>query len=84
MALSTKQIEILKRIRESKMRGYVKVIAAKVGKSPNYVQLALSPNSKFYNHEIINEAVKIIAEREKQTNQLLEKLPELEEQGTTA
>lgn len=74
MKLSKTQIEILVNIKSKIRRGDIPIIALKAGKTENYVGMVLNPDSEFFNESIVTEAVNVIAEREQNTQKLLQKL----------
>ena len=67
MNLTGIQQEVLQRINGKIIRGDIGAIAEKVGKSPKYVGMVLSPVTDSYNETIVNEAVRIIKDREQNT-----------------
>ncbi len=75
MKLTASQIAILQGINKNIEYGDINAIAEKSGKSREYVGKVLNPFTPIYNDEIINAAIKHIAEREQGRKQQLQKLP---------
>ena len=75
MALSDSQREILQRINKNLEYGDITAIAEKLGKTRVYVSGVLNPETRPYNDEVVNAAVKLIAEREQGRKKMLDKLP---------
>jgi hypothetical protein len=76
MALTKKQIEIIRSINARRMQGDIKLIANATGKSRTYISMILNPSSPFYNQEVIDESVKLITGREKKNTNHLKNLDE--------
>lgn len=75
MTMTNSQIKILNRINQNLQRGDLKVISEKTNKRPEYVSRVLNPFNPAYSETVINEAVKIVTEREQGQKKILEKLP---------
>ncbi len=74
MALTKNQLKLLQRISARLVRGDIKNIAQKTGKTREYVGRVLNASSETYFLPVVNEAVKIISEREQNAKKLLEKV----------
>lgn len=74
MNLTNTQIELLSTIQSKIARGDIKEISENTGFTREYVGKVLNPFSGTYNESIVNEAVKIIGNREQNTNKMLKKL----------
>lgn len=74
MNLTNNQIQILTSIKAKLVWGDLKAIAEKVGMTDVYVGKVLNPETNSYNEDIVNEAVKLITERERNQKQILNKL----------
>jgi len=74
MTLTNIQKKILKRVKRKIAYGDYAEIAANLGFSKEHISRVLSLSNDNYNEAIVNEAVRIIAEREQATKELLEKI----------
>ena len=74
MTLSKVQKKILKKIKSKLVYRDYEAIAANLGYSRDHISRVLGLKNSHYNEAIVNEAVKIITEREQATNELLQKI----------
>ena len=74
MKLSDNQIEILKNIKSKLPRGSVGLIAKNIEKSPGWVSQALNPDDDTYDEKVVDEAIKIINDKEQKEKELLANL----------
>lgn len=74
MALSNKQIELLKTISNRLQRGDIKAIAEKTGVPNENVGRALNMTTDFFNEKVIDAAVELIKERDEKAEQHLQAL----------
>ena len=74
MTLTNIQKKILKKVKVKIAYGDYTVISQTTGFSKEHICRVLSPLNDTYNESIVNEAVRIISEREKATKELLQKI----------
>ncbi len=74
MTLSRTQIKILYGIQGKLRRGDITAIAKKVGVSKEYVGMVLNPDLDYFREDIVDEAIKIVANREQVTKKLLKSI----------
>jgi len=72
--LTQTQIEILTVLQEKLVHGDIKLIAEKMGFSRVHVSNVLKPCSEYFNQDIVDEAVKLVTEREQVNKNTLKKL----------
>lgn len=74
MPLTKTQIELLEAVQSKMKHGDIGSIAEKTEFSNAYVSGVLSPNSDWYNEDIVKAAIDIINNREQNTKNLLQSI----------
>jgi NACalpha-BTF3-like transcription factor len=72
--LTQTQIEILTVLQGKLVHGDITLIAEKMGFSRVHVSNVLNPSSENFNQDIVDEAVKLVTEREQVNKNTLKKL----------
>lgn len=66
MKLSKTQVKLLKEIQRKLKRGDITAVAEMTGVTKEYAGMILNPNLEFYRLDVVQAAIKVIADREKE------------------